>query len=143
MGSAHDILLVEDNADQRITLSYLLNNKGFSVYSAGNGREALDYLHRAEPPGIILLDLRMPGMNGLQFLEQQRREATLASIPVVLLSGEVDLHKIAASFGTASYLQKPVEFEGLLEVIQVIASSRQQAAVSSGSHSQAPIRGSK
>src|SRR4051812_41394037 len=123
MGSANHILLVEDNADQRATLAYLLENNGFSIDCAANGREALDYLHRAEPPGIILLDLRMPGMNGLQFLEQQRREAALAGIPVILLSGEAELPEIAATFGTAGYLPKPVEFEGLLEVIRVIASS--------------------
>jgi two-component system response regulator CpxR len=101
MGPALHILIVDDNADQCRILSYLLKHKGFSIDCAAGGREALDYLHRAEPPGIILLDLRMPGMNGLQFLEQQRREAALAGIPVVLLSGEVDLPKIAASFGTA------------------------------------------
>jgi two-component system, OmpR family, response regulator CpxR len=123
MGRALHILLVDDNADQRFTLSYLLKRNGFSIDCAANGREALDYLHRAEPPGIILLDLRMPGMNGLQFLEQQRREAALAGIPVVLLSGEMDLPKIATMFDTAGYLQKPVEFEWLLEVIRAIASS--------------------
>jgi CheY-like chemotaxis protein len=123
MGVALHILLVDDNADQCFTLSYLLKNKGFSIDCAANGREALDYLHRAELPGIILLDLRMPGMNGLQFLEQQRREAALAGIPVVLLSSEVDLPEVATTFGTAGYLQKPVEFEGLLEVIRVIAFS--------------------
>jgi two-component system response regulator CpxR len=130
MGCALHILLVDDNAALCFTLSYLLKNKGFSIDCAANGREALDFLHRAEPPGIILLDLRMPLMNGLQFLERQRRDEALAGIPVVLLSGEVELPEIAATFGTAGYLQKPVEFEGLLEVIRVIASSRRHAAVS-------------
>jgi len=54
---------------------------------AANGQEALDYLRRHEPPCLILLDLAMPVMDGQAFLAEQRKEARLAAIPVVALTG--------------------------------------------------------
>jgi CheY-like chemotaxis protein len=80
------ILVVEDNADLRDTLQMLLQEDGFLVTMAANGRTALDHLQAGARPSLILLDLMMPEMNGWQFLEHTRKDASLASIPIVIMT---------------------------------------------------------
>ena len=114
------ILIIEDNATTREALTTLLEGVGYGVTGAANGREALDYLRQAEPPCVILLDLSMPVMSGWQFRREQRHDPALAPIPVVVLSGESDLPRIAASLGVAGHFPKPVEFGELLQTIRVL-----------------------
>jgi CheY-like chemotaxis protein len=80
------ILIVDDDDDLRETLQILLEASGFSVSVAPNGRAALDRIHAGPPPSLILLDLMMPEMNGWQFLEHARDDASLASIPIVIMT---------------------------------------------------------
>ena len=74
------ILLVEDDADIRDAIAYLLTDEGYEVACASNGREALSYLHDGLTPSLILLDMMMPGMDGISFREAQALEPALASI---------------------------------------------------------------
>jgi CheY-like chemotaxis protein len=80
------ILVVDDDNDLRETLQMLLEASGFSVAVAANGRAALEHLRTGTRPRLILLDLMMPEMNGWQFLEHARRDASLASIPIVIMT---------------------------------------------------------
>src|SRR5439155_12456386 len=80
------VLVVEDDTDGRETLAELLEAEGYPVARAANGRQALDYLQRAGPPGLILLDLLMPVMDGYQFRQRQRQDPVLASIPIAVVS---------------------------------------------------------
>jgi CheY-like chemotaxis protein len=80
------ILVVDDDADLRETLQMLLEEAGFSVTAAANGHAALERLRRGAHPSLILLDLMMPEMNGWQFLEHARRDASLGSIPIVIMT---------------------------------------------------------
>lgn len=82
------VLVVDDNADIRASLELLLPMFGFAVATAADGLEALDYLHTHEAPALILLDLRMPLMGGVQFRREQLRDPNLAGIPVVVCSAE-------------------------------------------------------
>src|SRR4051794_31231829 len=120
MGSDQHILLVEDDAATREGLTIFLEGAGYGVAGAANGRQALDYLRQAEPPFLILLDLTMPVMNGWQFRQEQQQHPALALIPVVLVSGESDLPRIAVSLGVAGYVPKPVEFTELVATIGVL-----------------------
>src|SRR5262249_19670399 len=120
------LLLVEDNASTREGLTLLLQGAGYSVTGAANGRQALDYLHLTQPPFVILLDLVMPVMNGWQFRREQQKDPALAHIPVVVLSSESDLSRIAASLGVAGYLSKPVEFAQLLDTLRLISTRNVQ-----------------
>jgi two-component system phosphate regulon response regulator PhoB len=84
MGPDQHILFVEDNAATRECLAVLLEGAGYVRTGAGNGRLALDSLRQAEPPLVILLDLRVSVMGGWQFRREQRHDPALALIPVVL-----------------------------------------------------------
>jgi CheY-like chemotaxis protein len=114
------ILVVEDAVAVREGLRILLERVGYRVACAAHGREALDHLRQALRPLVILLDLAMPVMDGWEFRRQQQHDPALALIPVVVLSGESDLPRVAASLGAVGYFAKPVEFRDLLETIRVI-----------------------
>jgi CheY-like chemotaxis protein len=117
MRPSNSILVVEDRADTRDALRFLLQVEGYRVSVAANGREALNYLHNAEPPFVILLDLNMPVMDGWQFRQEQRLDPDLAAIPVILLSADDHLPQTAAALGAAGYFPKPIPFDALLERI--------------------------
>jgi CheY-like chemotaxis protein len=111
------VLVVDDSADVRLSLELLLPMFGYTVATAANGQEALDYLHAHEPPCAILLDLRMPVMGGDRFREEQLREPALAGIPVVVVSGEIDLEG-RADLGNVVTLGKPADPLALVRLIQ-------------------------
>jgi DNA-binding response OmpR family regulator len=120
-----NILIVDDQRDFRIMLATFLEDVGYTVVSAANGRDALSYLYCcAEPPGLILLDVAMPVMTGWDFLQVQQANTTLASIPVVLLSARGDVRHDGLDCAPAAYLQKPIDLNTLLATI------RQYSAVS-------------
>lgn len=83
------VLIVDDSPDFCDSLAMLLRLEGYDPAVATNGREALDYLRTHAPPSIIVLDLRMPLMDGYAFSVEQRLDPALADIPVVVCSGEV------------------------------------------------------
>jgi CheY-like chemotaxis protein len=112
------VLIVEDSADLRDTLADILDYEGYRVAVAANGREALDYLHEAEPPGLVILDLMMPVMNGWEFRAAQLEDPTLAQVPVVILSGANDVEQQARLLQAAAYLTKPIDLARLLEMVQ-------------------------
>jgi CheY-like chemotaxis protein len=117
MGPHRVILVVDDDQLTREVLRYLLEDKGYEVVCAANGREALDLLHNSCRPLVILLDLGMPVMTGRQFRAEQQRDPELANIPVVIISGESHLRQAAASLGDLICFAKPIEFDELLQVI--------------------------
>src|SRR5262249_31409445 len=82
------VLVVDDNADARIALAALLRLFGLVVDTASDGKMALEYLHTHSPPSLILLDLRMAGMDGFQFLAARGQNHTISQIPVLVYSGE-------------------------------------------------------
>ena len=115
------IFIVEDDVDTREMLETLLELEGYRVETAANGRQALERLNQGLRASVILLDLMMPVMDGWQFRREQRRDAALASIPVIAVSaaGKERLQRIDAD----SYVSKPVDFDELLEKITACCSS--------------------
>lgn len=83
------LLLVDDCADVQDVLSAALADRGYDIVACGDGRDALDQTERKNlHPAAILLDMRMPVMDGWQFLEARRLVRTLASVPVVALTSD-------------------------------------------------------
>ncbi len=112
------LMLVEDDDLIREVFTALLEGQGYAVRGAGDGQDALDQLRAGPVPDCILLDLRMPRMDGRQFRARQRAHPRWASIPVLVLSSEPKVAEEAASLGVAGFLQKPVEPEALLRVLR-------------------------
>jgi CheY-like chemotaxis protein len=110
---AASILVVEDDEDVREAMVAFLQMKGYSVASAGNGREALEYLHDAPAPDLIISDLAMPVMDGRQFRREQLKDARLAGIPVLVITAMGDRAHLDAS----EILLKPVDTDVLLTAV--------------------------
>jgi CheY-like chemotaxis protein len=116
MRGTRPILVVEDDHDVRVTLRAVLEEEGYAVFTATNGRDALDLLEREEPrPGLILLDLMMPIMDGWQFAALLKANATLAAIPFAVASA---VARYEAPSRAIAILNKPLDLDALLELAQ-------------------------
>ena len=118
--SSGAILIVDDDNDVRAALAELLEEEGFAVEGAHNGREALARLRCGTVhPAVILLDLMMPGMDGWDFRIEQMRDPKLARVPVVIVSASgFSRESIRTQFHPAGYVEKPIERAELLGVIR-------------------------
>ena len=125
------ILLVEDNPDdEALTLRALKKNKFTNkVVVARDGVEAIDYLFGTgtyagrdtnDLPHIILLDLKLPKMNGFEVLEKLRADARTRLLPVIILTTSSEQHDLLHGYGLGanSYVRKPVDFEEFLVTAQ-------------------------
>ncbi len=112
------VLLVEDDADLRRSLSELVDSEGLRALAAGNGFEAVELLRHAPRPDLILLDLMMPVMNGWAFLKYRNEHPVLSSVPVVVTTGWNEVPGEADVIGVQGYLRKPLAPESVLEVIR-------------------------
>ena len=109
------ILIVEDDADIRDSLTEVLNDVGFSAVSVPGAREALAWLETADPlPCLIFLDYMMPEMDGGQFMAVKRELPRIAAIPVVIVSAVHNLAERAAAVHADGFLRKPFDLEDLL-----------------------------
>jgi len=115
---AHHVLLVDDNLDSTATLEGFLRAHGFEVTAAFNGQQALDVLRAGVRPSVILLDVMMPRMDGHGFRAEQRADAALAAIPVIVFSGAYDVGAIAERLGVRDYFTKPLDIQRLLDGIR-------------------------
>lgn len=109
------LLVVDDDERHRALLSDVLEQAGYRVSEAANGREALDLLEE-ELPSAVLLDLRMPVMSGWGLLEALRQMPRAAGLPVVIISG-YGFEWEAELVGAAGYISKPVDLDNLLSRI--------------------------
>ena len=120
MTDAQPVLLVDDDSAVRRTLARFLGRDGLSVVEADNGQQALTYLQAGGAASVIVLDLRMPIMDGFKFREEQRRDSSLAAIPVIVLSG-ADTDRFD-ELGAAAAFEKPASFSDLVKCIRELSS---------------------
>jgi len=102
------LLLVDDEASQRELLSGYLGKNGYEVYTAGSGEEALEQYHTVFAP-VALVDMKMPGMNGLQLLSRLKEINPFIQVIVLTAFGSVETAVAAMKAGAFDYLTKPVE----------------------------------
>jgi CheY-like chemotaxis protein len=114
------ILLVDDSITTRMTNRSIISKRtGHDVVCAANGSEALK-LVGSERPDLILMDVMMPGMDGLEVCRRLRQDRSTANLPIVLLTFRVDDGSIVAGFdsGCTAYLKKPMAETELLETLK-------------------------
>jgi two-component system, OmpR family, KDP operon response regulator KdpE len=105
----HRIMLVDDDEDVREAVSSALTEAGYDVVVAREGAEALDALRNSSAPHLILLDLTMPRMTGVEFRRRLLAEMPrLSAVPVVVMSADVEGREKARTLGAAVFLRKPI-----------------------------------
>ena len=127
MNRSQPILLVEDSAEDVEATLRALRRAGLAnpIHHCADGDEALDYLRHsgryadgrdAPVPGVILLDLNLPGTDGREVLEAVKRDSGLKAIPVIVLTTSSDERDVQRCYeaGANSYVKKPVDFDGFL-----------------------------
>ncbi len=120
--SSPTVLIVEDQANERELLASCLRQKGIKVGTASNGREAFDFLHEHELPDLVLLDMRMPEVDGPAFLKSVRDSIRLRDLRVFAVSGsspdEFEIEETALD----GWMSKPVRIDALLKAVCVVDS---------------------
>jgi CheY-like chemotaxis protein len=145
-----DILLVDDSQDDVDLTLHALRSENLAnrVFIARDGEEALDFLFCTgahsdrsfdRPPKLVLLDLKLPKVDGMQVLERAKRDERTRTIPVVLLtSSKEERDRISGySLGVNSYLQKPVDFGEFRKIVKLLGLYWlviNQPPVSNGAH---------
>lgn len=126
MRNLHPILLVEDDSVDVMTVKRAFKDLKVinQLVCTGNGEEALQYLKTEsnEKPCIIILDLNMPKMNGIEFLKIAKADEALRNIPVVVLTTSKTVQDVVESFklGAAGYMVKSVDYRKFVETVRTI-----------------------
>jgi CheY-like chemotaxis protein len=115
--SSPSILVVEDNADSRDALKALLEAYGFTVIEAQNGQEAITKALSSKPD-LVLMDIMMPVMDGLQATRNLRSHPEFAHIPILALSAMVGARDLAIKAGCDDHLTKPMEMGQFVRTIR-------------------------
>jgi CheY-like chemotaxis protein len=115
------VLLIEDHEFQRRIQSKILTEEGFSVVTAATSAEALSLL-RTLRPTLILIDIELPGMNGLEILKRLRSTAVFKTTPVIMLSGsnQKDIVMQSMKTGATGFIAKPFDRKTLVEKVSSV-----------------------
>jgi CheY-like chemotaxis protein len=114
------VLVVDADASSLETLAVALLDSGFAVRTAASGAEALAEA-RKRPPSLVLTEIAMPGMDGIQLCAAFRGEPGLGNVPIVLLTGgqaDSRLRERVVTAGASDYLTKPIDLPRLVQVIR-------------------------
>lgn len=118
MGAERKVLIVEDDRDLCDAVSESLVEAGYDVAVAGNGAAAMEVLETSRvPPGLVLLDLMMPVMDGEEFLQEIRKQPRWAALPVVVFTADGQAVTKVTSLGAQGALRKPVKLDDLLDTV--------------------------
>lgn len=129
----HSVLIVDDDVEMRLLLRTVLVRKGFTVAGAGSGEEALKQIEE-DRPDVVVLDVMMPGISGLEVCRALREAETTADLPVIMLSARTSLDAIADGLaaGATEYLTKPISSKELAQVICEVLHAPSQSANGTG-----------
>ncbi len=118
--AAKRILAIDDENDVLLIIKTALKSEGFEVITAGNGFDGLA-VAEDQKPDLILLDLMMPEMDGMEVLKRLKENDQTDQIPVIILTGLSDRSKIrlALDQGTAYYIVKPFEYQDLITKVRL------------------------
>jgi CheY-like chemotaxis protein len=129
-GALRTILLVEDFDDTRLMMKLWLVKNGYRVLEAETGQEAINVAQR-ERPDLIIMDVMMPGMNGLDATQRIREYQALRRTPIVAVSayGADEYRSIAIEAGCNEYVSTPFEPSALAELIKSLIATRESSGI--------------
>ncbi|MFA6582967.1 MAG: response regulator [Elusimicrobiaceae bacterium] len=114
------ILIVDDNAINRKLLRVVLSNAGYEILEAETAEQAL-YLIRARLPLLVLMDYRLPGMDGVELTRLIKSDSKLSSLPVIIVTAsamKTDRERITLQSGCDAYFSKPIDVKELVESVK-------------------------
>ncbi len=116
MDKQYNIMVVDDEENSRLGLSKILEKSGFKVFTAEDGRDALDKLESANCD-LVITDMKMPNMDGIELLKTIKQTNPHIGVIIVTAYGEVDSYLEAMNLGAFEYLNKPFKVDELKRVI--------------------------
>jgi CheY-like chemotaxis protein len=125
---SHRIAVIDDERGICDLLRIMFDSRGWRTLAAHDGRAGIDLVRR-EQPAVVLSDLKMPGLNGFELIQELRRDPATAGIPIVLLSaitqdsGKSD-EEWAKSAGADAYVTKPFSPEAVLQLVEGLLAKR-------------------
>ena len=123
-GFKNKILLAEDDTDTRHALTMLFEMEGFEIITAADGEEAY-YRAVEEQPDLIVTDINMPKVSGLDLIERVREDSRIENIPIVAMSAvEKQTLNRAKELGAIAVAQKPIEFDQFISLVAKLVSVR-------------------
>jgi len=113
------ILIAEDFEENRIALKLILKYTGFDVIEAEDGQQAIEAVRREEPD-LVLMDITLPVIDGLQATREIRSDEKFERLPIIVVSAHdnEDVRRQAAEAGGSEYISKPIEIEELKKLIE-------------------------
>jgi len=117
------ILVVDDEEGARELFNTILTDEGYEVTLAINGEDGLTRF-KTTPFDLVVTDIKMPGMDGLQLLQEIRRTGSTADVIMVTAYGEVESYLKAMSLGAAEYINKPIRIKELKRIVHKVLNER-------------------
>jgi two-component system chemotaxis response regulator CheY len=116
------VLVIDDSRAMRAILRQMLAGAGFEVAEAAHGREGLVRLGELGVPDLVVVDWNMPVMDGLTFVKELRAEAAYAAVPVLMVTTETEVARMAEALeaGASEYVMKPFTREALLSKLDLL-----------------------
>lgn len=129
MANNRKILIVDDQNGIRVLLQEVFSSEGYDTYQASNGHLALDIVKNKQPD-LVLLDMKIPGMDGLEILKHIRKIDTDIKVIMMTAYGELDMIKEAMELGALSHFTKPFDIDELrVAVNKLLENPDSRAAV--------------
>ena len=129
------ILLAEDDAELRELLVFVLARAGYRVTICGNGLQLLETLENTDDVDLVISDIRMPALTGLEVLESQVDKVRRPPFICMTAFGDADTHQAARQFGAAATIDKPFDLDKLLELVNDLYLHKQENHLSTRSRS--------
>ena len=122
-------LIVDDEEDIRTVLRATLTAMGYHTIAVGSGEAAVDHILRNQPPSVVLLDLNLPGMGGLETLRRILEASPKQKVMMISCTSDADKIVASVKMGATDYLVKPYEEETLLTVIRRVVREAKETPV--------------